>query len=79
MFKKSVVVLVLIFCMINLTGCSWLAVNLTPNPVVDAVARGGAVARIAEQSPPTNPDELKEYLRANRELWEELEKWFELK
>ena len=69
--------LVSIFCL-TLTGCSWLAVNLTPRPVLDGVARGGAVARQAEQNPPTGED-LKAYLEANRQLWEELEKWFELK
>jgi hypothetical protein len=51
---------------------------LTPQPVVDGVARGGAVARIAEQNPPEG-ENLKEYLRVNRELWEQLEIWFELR
>ncbi|MHA2010064.1 MAG: hypothetical protein ACW980_22340 [Promethearchaeota archaeon] len=63
---------------IGLTGCSWLSVKLTPQPVVDGVARGGAVARIAEQNPPEG-ENLQEYLRVNRELWEQLEIWFELR
>lgn len=65
-------------CCLMISGCSMISTALTPAPVVDAVARGGSVARIAEQDPPSGED-LKAYLKTNRELWEQLEIWFDLK
>jgi len=78
MFGRLIVLVFLILTINFTSGCSWLAVNLTPMLVIDSVARGGAVARQAEQTAPTGED-LKAYLEANRKLWEELEKWFQLK
>ena len=75
---KKALLMIALMMTLSLTGCSWLAVNLTPSPVIDGVARGGAVARIAEKDVPQGED-LQEYLKLNRQLWEQLEVWFELR
>ena len=65
-------------CCIILNGCSLIATTLTPASVIDSVARGAVVARVAEKDPPAG-EELKAYLKANKELWQQLEIWFDLK
>ena len=55
---------------------------MTPNQVIDGVARGDAVAHeiindIDELK--ANPEFLEMYLRINAELWRELAIWFEIR
>ncbi len=63
----------------GLTSCSWLSVKMTPNEVVDAVARGDAVAQMAVRAPPTNVRDRQLYYNVNAELWRQLAIWFELR
>jgi len=79
MLKRMFLLIFLLILIIPSSGCTWLAVNLTPRPVVDSVARGNAVATIAVQDPPKTEEELKLYLQVQKELWDELAKYFELK
>ena len=66
----------------GLTSCSWLSVKMTPFEVIDAVARGDAVAQeavlnVAELK--ANPMFLEMYLKINADAWRELTIWFELR
>lgn len=62
-----------------LTGCSWLATTLTPPEVVDAVARGDAVAQTTLVLPPETDEDRTAYYGVNAELWRQLAIWFELR
>lgn len=78
--KKTLLLrIIFVLTITTCSGCSWLAVNFTPKPVVDAVARGSAVANIAVEHPPSTPEELKAYLEVNKELFDELAIFYGLK
>jgi hypothetical protein len=60
-------------------GCSLIATKLTPAEVIDAVARGDAVAQSALTNPPQTEEDLKAYFEVNAELWDQLSVWFEIR
>lgn len=66
-----------ILLIFGITGCASISSMLTPNEVIDGVARGYMVAKIAEEDTPVG-DDLKNYLSANRELWQQLAEYFGL-
>jgi len=63
----------------GLTSCSWLSVKMTPNEVIDAVARGDAVAQMTIIAAPDNARDRQAYYNVNAELWRQLAIWFELR
>ncbi len=77
--KKSFVLSALLVILLFSPGCSWLAVNFTPKPVVDAVARGAAVANVDVTDPPKTPEELQAYLKVNKEIFDELAVFYGLR
>jgi hypothetical protein len=75
--KKIMASLIIIGTLLFSSGCLSLHVCTTPDEVLDGIARGYTVSVAAERDPIEGED-LDAYLKANRELWEELAKFYGL-
>ena len=72
---KIFIILFLFLC----CSCSPLSVALTPSAIKDSVSRSAAVARMSVENPPGTLQELYDYLEVNKNAWQSLEEWFDVK
>lgn len=68
---------IIIIMSLIVPGCSALHTYLTPPQVTNVISVGKSISDSSKENPPQGED-LKEYLDANAELWNELYEWYEL-